>query len=136
MEVVGGSFWSRVSERALGWVALGLIVLAGVGLWQMGPEGRGALWSATWRSAAWLAIAAVVPWIASLFIERLLELRTNWAGAALVAVLVAFDALAGILLLSDWPASGWAWVAAIGVLGVAGTYNFLVAEYLAQRAGH
>lgn len=133
METQGG-FLSRVAERALGWVALAGVVAVGIAVWQMPGETKAAIWSAVWRTAAWLVLAAAMPWSAALFIRRVTEAGTNWAGVALLAVLLAVDLVAGVLLMTAWPNSGWAWFAVLGLLAVAGIYNYLVTEYLAERA--
>jgi hypothetical protein len=37
--------------------------------------------------------------------------------------------------MTGWPASFWGWGAALAALAVAGTYNYLVTEYLAEMSG-
>lgn len=135
MSTESPTFLSRLSERVLSWVALGLIVGAGIGLWQMGPEARGALWSGAWRSVAWLAIVAAVPWSATLYIRRLGDFGSNWAGVILLASLLLVDVVIAVLLMTAWPAGLWTWLAALALLALAAAYNFLVTEYLADQAG-
>jgi hypothetical protein len=135
MAIETPGFVSRVAERVVSFIALGLVIAAGIGLWQMGPEAREAWWAAIWRTLVWLAVAAALPWVAQLFIGRLLEVGENWVGIALLGGLLVVEVLVGVLLLTAWPTSVWAWLAAIALLGVATAYNYLVAEYLAQRAG-
>lgn len=135
METASGIL-GRLGEKVLGWIALGLLVAVGIAIYQTPAATKAAIWAGIWRSAVWVGAAAVLPWTARLFIGRILEAGTNWAGVGLVAALTAVDLLVGVLLLTGWPGSVWAWLAALGALGVAGTYNFLVAEYLADRSGH
>jgi len=129
----------RVGERLLGWIgfliALGLVALLGVAIWRMGPDGRAALWAGIWRTALWLGIAAALPWVTRLLIRRLLEVGSNWAGVILLGCLTAADLVAGLVLMKGWPSGGWGWVASLAALAAAGTYNYLVTEYLAQQAG-
>lgn len=134
MESPRGIF-GRLGEKVLGWIALGLLILAGIGLWRIGPEGRGAVWSAIWRTGFWLAVSAALPWLGRLFVGRLLELSTNWAGSALIAVFTLVNVLLGLILIGGLPTGGWGWFAALAALGTAGTYNYLVSEYLAEQAG-
>lgn len=134
MEVSGGLL-SRVGERVLSFLAIALLVGVGVAIWQMGPEMRAAIWSGIWRTAAWLLIAAAAPWSARLLIRRVLETGTNWAGFGLLAALVVLDLVAALLLMTGWPAGFWGWAASLALLGLAGTYNYLVTEYLADQAG-
>ena len=133
METPGGGILGRLGEKVLGYIALGLLVAGGAALWRS-PETAAAIWNGVWRTAVWLVIAAALPWITRLFVSRILEIGSNWAGVILLACLVLADAIAGVLLLSGWP-SGWGWVAALAALAVAGTYNYLVTEYLSQQAG-
>lgn len=134
METPGGIL-RRLGEKILSWIAMLALILLGIAVYQMPAETKAAIWSGVWRTLVWVGIAAVVPWSARLFIRRVLEAGTNWSGAALVAGLTLVDVIAGWALLTGWPASGWGWIALFSALGLAGTYNYLVAEYLAETAG-
>jgi hypothetical protein len=125
----------RLFEKTLGWIVLGVLIALGIGIWQLGPDGRQAMWQGIWRTGLWLLIVAALPWSARLFIRRLLELRTNWAGAGLVAAFVLIDAIVGVVLLQGLPVGLWSWLLALAALAVAGTYTYLVSEYLADEAG-
>ena len=134
METSGGIL-ARVSERILYVIGLGLLVLAGYAVYRLGPDGRAALWSGIGRTVAFIALAAAVPWAARFFMRRLLAVGENWVGAVLVSVLTLVDAIIGRVLMQGWPQSGWGWIAALAILAVLGTYNYLVAEYLAEQTG-
>ncbi len=125
----------RLGEKILGWIALGLLLALGYALYEIGPEGRAALWNGIWRTVAWLVFASALPWTARFFIRRILEVGSNWAGVGLILAYILVDAIVGRILLGQWPGSGWGWVAALAALAVVGTYNFLVAEYLSDEAG-
>ena len=133
METSGG-FFGRLAEKVVGWLALALIVGAGIAIWQMGPVTRGAIWDAAWRSAAWFAGAAIVPWSAWFYVRPVLGVGSNWAGVGLIAGLCCVDLLLAGALMTGWPTGGWGWFGGLAALGLAGTYNFLVVEYLADRA--
>jgi hypothetical protein len=133
METPRGGFIGRLSERVIGYVALGLVGLGCFALYRMGPEGRTAIWETIWRSLVWLAISAALPWVARLFLSRLLEIGSNWVGLAMLAGLSVVNAVSGMLLLAAWPVGGWQWTATLAALAVAGTYNYLVTEYLAEQ---
>lgn len=125
----------RLTEKVIGWVALALIVGLGIAIWQMPAESKAAVWSGVWRSAAWLGIAAVLPWSARFVIRRIIEIGSNWASFGLLVGFSAADVVAGVLLMTVWPGGGWAWFACVALLGVAGSYNYLVTEYLAEMNG-
>lgn len=126
---------ARIGERVLSWIALAGVVAVGIAIYQMPAETKSAIWSGAWRSALWVVIAAGLPWSAWLYIGRVLELGANWAGVALIAALTLLDALVGVGLMTAWPGSPWSWFAALATLVVAGAYNYLVAEYLAEMHG-
>ena len=135
MEGTDGGILGRLGEKVLGWIALGLLIAIGFAIYKMGPDGRQAVWEGIWRTSAWLVIAAALPWSARLFIRRIIEIGSNWAGLGLLAAYVLVDAVAGLLLLGGFPTGGWSWIAVLAALAVAGTYSYLVAEYLSEQAG-
>jgi len=134
METSGGIL-SRLGERVLGWIALCVLILVGIAIYQMPADTKQAIWSGIWRTGAWLIFAAAAPWSTRLFIRRIVEARTNWAGVSLVAAVSVADLLAGVLLMTAWPAGVWSWAAALGALALATTYNYLVSDYLADTCG-
>lgn len=134
METSPGLF-SRLGEKVLGWIALALLIALGVAVWQTPAATKAAIWSTAWRTAAWLALAALAPWATRPFMRRLVDAGTNWAGIAVLATLTAFDLVAAFALMSSWPGGGWSWFLCLGLLALAGVYNYLVAEYLAEQAG-
>ncbi len=133
METSQGIF-GRLGEKILGWIALALIAGIAFGIWQMEPESRAAIWKGIWTTIAWIAIAALLPWSARFFMKRIMDVGSNWAAAGLVSGFVLIDIIAG-LVLKDFPAGGWSWFFSLSALAVAGTYNYLVTEYLAEMAG-
>lgn len=135
METTRGGILGRLAEKTLGWIILGVLILIGIGIWQAGPEWRAAMWSRLWRTAVWLLLVTALPWSAKLYIRQVLAAGTNWASVGLLVGLFACDLLAGLLLLTGWPASVWGWLVGLGALAVAGTYNYLVTEYLSEMAG-
>ncbi len=135
METTSSGILGRLGEKAITWIGLALLVLVGISLRRMGPEARGALWSGIWRTAAWVVIVAAVPWSARLFIGKIIEVGSNWASLILLASLTALELIVGLILLGGLPAGGWGWTGALAALAVAGTYNYLVTEYLSDMAG-
>jgi hypothetical protein len=134
METSQGIF-GRLGEKILGWIALALIVGIAFGIWQMEPETRAEIWNGIWTTIAWIAIAAGLPWLARFFMKRIMEIGSNWAAFGLVSSLVLLDIIAGLLLKGGFPSGGWWWFFSLAALAVAGTYNYLVTEYLADQTG-
>jgi len=125
----------RLAEKTLGWIILGLLLFVGYMIYQMPAETKRAIWEGIWRTIVWLVIAAAIPWSARLYIRRVLEVGSNWAAVGLLAGLLLIDLIAAWLLMTGWPSSAWGWAAGLGALAAAGTYNYLVTEYLAEMAG-
>lgn len=124
-----------VAERVLS--AIAFVVLIGIGwsIYQMPAATKHAILAGIWYTALWVILVAALPWSTKLFVRRLLELGTNWAGLALIAGFTLVDLVVGAVFLGGLPAGGWSWLASLGAIAVAATYNYLVAEYLAEMAG-
>jgi hypothetical protein len=135
METKVGGILGRLGEKTLGWIILGLLILAGIGIWQAGPEWRATMWSRIWRTTVWVVIVGAVPWSAKLFIRHVVDAGTNWASAGLLAGLFVVDLIAALLLMTGWPGGVWGWLIGLAALAVAGTYNYLVTEYLSEMSG-
>ena len=133
METSQGIF-GRLGEKILGWIALAIIVCIVIAIWRIGPERRAAVWQGIWTTTFWVAIAAGLPWSARLFMKRIMDVGSNWAAVGLVGGFVLIDVIAG-LILKGFPAGGWSWFFSLAALAVAGTYNYLVTEYLADQTG-
>ena len=134
METSQGIF-GRLGEKILGWIALALIASIAIAIWRMEPETRAAIWEGIWTTIAWVAIAAALPWSARFFIKRIMDVGSNWAAFALVGGFVLLDIIAGLVLKDGFPGGGWSWFFSLAALAVAGTYNYLVTEYLSDQTG-
>lgn len=124
-----------VAERVLSVAALVLLAAVGWSIYQMPSETKQAILSGIWYTLVWVVVAAALPWSGKLYMRRVLDAGSNWAGLALIAALTALDAVIGLIFMGGLPDSGWTWLAALGALAVAATYNYLVSEYLAEMAG-
>ena len=105
METTGSGILGRLSEKALGWIILGLLIALGIAIWQMDPVLRTSIWQGIWRTIFWLALAAALPWSARFFIRRILATGTNWAGVGLLAAFFIVDVGAGLLMLGGCDAT-------------------------------
>jgi hypothetical protein len=135
MQLPGAGLLGRLGEKVLGWIILGLLVGLGILIWRMPAETKAAIWSAAWRGGVWVVLTGAIPWTARLYLRRVMEAGTNWAGALLLAGLLTADVVAALALMTGWPSGGWGWAAALTALAVAGLYNYLVTEYLTDRLG-
>ena len=133
MEAQGGIL-SRVSEKMLGWIGLGALILLGIGYYQMDPETKQAIWDGIWKTVVGIILVGGLPWSAKLFIGQVIERSANWVSVALIGGFTLIDVIAAALL-GAWPNGYWTALFALGALVGVGAYNYLVCEYLADMHG-
>jgi len=109
------------------------VVIAGIAWWRTDPETRSMLLAGTGKIVSWIGIVALMPWATFFIIGWVGRLRSNGAGAALVFVYTLLETLL-LLWLFGWSLPGpTAWTFfAVGAL-VAGVYNLLVCDWLAEK---
>jgi hypothetical protein len=110
------------------------VALVVIWYWRLDPAARAAIWTNARLILTWIALAAVMPW--ALFFVPPLVIRTE---SNLVSALTLIGYLLIDILLALWLA-GWsvastlAWSAMILGFLCAAVYNFVVCEFLADRA--
>ena len=115
-----------------GLVALAVIASA-ISWWQMEPTTRQAILSGAGKIAAWFGVMLVVPWASFYLIGRVAKLESNGAGAALVIGFTAVEA-AVLAWLFGWSIPGaTAWVFYAAAVLVAGVYNLLTCDWIAEK---
>src|SRR5262245_6311392 len=128
----------RLAQYVGGRILTALLVVA-VGLsgfwFYQHPEHIQTLWLVIRGCLLWIGFVLILPW--SLFFLPRVAARseTNLAAAALLIVYLLIDALVA-LHLAGWSISG-ALHGAVLVLGfmMAGLYNYLVCDFLAEQSG-
>ncbi|HEY1921992.1 MAG TPA: hypothetical protein VGG44_04445 [Tepidisphaeraceae bacterium] len=126
-------FLKSITGRIVtGLVALG-VVAAAISWWQMDESTRQMLVSGTGRIFAWLGVVLALPWASFAVIGWVARMESNAAGGALIALY----SIAEVLLLAwlfHWhmpnPAA-WTFLLLGGL--VAGVYNLLVCDWLAEK---
>jgi hypothetical protein len=119
-KIVGGLVALAVAAGAISW-------------WQMDPASRQAILSGAGRLAAWFGVVVFLPWAGFFLIGRVARLESNAAGAALVLGFTAAEA-AVLAWLFDWSIAGaTAWVFYAAAVLVAGVYNLLTCDWIAER---
>jgi hypothetical protein len=126
-------FLKSITGRIVtGLVALG-VVAAAVSWWQMDESTRQMLVSGTARILAWLGVVLAWPWASFAIIAWVARMESNAAGGLLVGVY----SLAEVILLAwlfNWHIPGpaaWTFLLLGGL--VAGVYNLLVCDWLAEK---
>lgn len=117
-----------------GLVALAAIV-SGISWWQTDAATRQSILSGTGKIGGWLGVVLLVPWASFFVIARVAKMERNAAGAALVLGYTAIEA--GVLAwLFDWSiAGGTAWVFYAAAVLLAGVYNLLTCDWIAEKVG-
>jgi hypothetical protein len=126
-------FLKSITGRIVtGLVALG-VVAAAISWWQMDESTRQMLVSGTGRIFAWLGVVLFWPWASFALIGWVARMESNAAGG----ILIAIYSIAEIVLLAwlfHWhmpnPAA-WTFLLLGGL--VAGVYNLLVCDWLAEK---
>lgn len=120
-----------------GKIASGLVVLAvvaaGISWWQSDPATRQGILSATGRLTGWVLLVLSFPWVSFWLIGWVARMDSNFAGAMLVLIVSALEAVV-LAWLFGWSVHGsTAWVMyAAGVLA-AGAYNLFACDWIAER---
>jgi hypothetical protein len=126
-------FLKTVTGKVVGGIVSLIVLIAGISWWRMDAGTKSMLLSGTGKIVSWLGVILLVPWATFFVIGWVGRMEKNAAGAALV---FAYTALEAVMLawLFDWSpggAIGWSFFA-VGVL-VAGVYNLLVCDWIAEK---
>lgn len=110
------------------------VIVAALAWWRMDDARQAAILSAAGRMLAWGAIVLAAPWAGWALVGWVARRDSNAAGAALVtgitlaeaallAALVGFESIGGVA----------AWTAFAAAVIVAGLYNLLICDWIADR---
>jgi len=126
-------FLKTVSGKVISGIAGLVIVIAGISWWRMDDATKHMLLSGTGKITSWLFVVLLIPWATFFVISWVARIDKNAAGAALV---LGYTVLEGLFLawLFDWRLPGptaWSFFA-VGAL-VAGVYNLLVCDWIAEK---
>ncbi len=125
-------FQSIVGKIVTGAVALGVIV-GGISWWWMDPSTRQTILTSTGHILIWFGIVLAFPWASFALIGWVARMDSNLAGGILVGAYTVAEAilLAGLFHWHMASAAGWAFLL-LGAL-VAGVYNLLSCDWIAEK---
>lgn len=126
-------FLKTVTGKIVGGLVSLAVLIAGISWWRMDAETKHMLLGGTGKIIAWFGIVLLVPWATFFIISRVAKMDKNAAGAVLV---FAYTVVEALLLgwLFGWSLPGptaWSFFA-VGTL-VAGVYNLLVCDWIAEK---
>ncbi len=123
-----------VGGKALTAVLTVTVALVVIWYWRLDPQARAAIWNHVRLILTWIGLAAVLPWARFFVPPLVLKAESNLISAlGLLGYLVIDVVLA--LWLAGWSAgSAPAWAFMILGFLCAAVYNFVVCEFIADRA--
>jgi hypothetical protein len=126
-------FLKTVTGKVVSGVVGLVVIIAAISWWRMDAATKRMLLSGTGKIVGWLGIVIVVPWATFFVVGWVGKMRSNRAGAVLVFTYTALEAML-LAYLFDWRMPGvTAWTFfTLGAL-VAGVYNLLVCDWLAEK---
>ncbi|HSI37083.1 MAG: hypothetical protein ACAI43_18980 [Phycisphaerae bacterium] len=126
-------FLKTVTGKVVSGIVGLVVVAAGISWWRMDPETRSMLLGGTGKIVSWTGIVILAPWATFFIVGWVGRMRSNAAGGALVFVYTLLEVLL-LLWLFGWsiPNATAGTFFAVGAL-VAGVYNLLVCDWLAER---
>ena len=109
------------------------VLAAGISWWQMDPATRQMLLSGTGKIVSWFGVMLLLPWATFFVTTWVAKLESNAAGAAMVAAYTLLEALL-LAWLFNWNVHGaTAWTFLVAGTLLAGVYNLLVCDWLAEK---
>lgn len=109
------------------------VVIGGISWWQMEPATRSLILDTLGRVIGWLLAVVAIPFLSLPLIGWVARRESNAAGAVFIAVLTAVEGIA-LFWLFDFDVPGaMAGSLAIAAILLAGVYNLLLCDWLAER---
>ncbi len=131
------SMFAKIAQYVGGKVLTAVLIVA-VGLtgywFYKHPEQIGHLWQLIKGALLWLGIVLLLPWASFFAVGWVVKRESNLIAAAMLIGYLVIDVVSA-LWIAGWSVSGtlsWA-VLVLGFM-VAGIYNFVVCDFLAERA--
>jgi hypothetical protein len=124
-----------ITSKVVGGAVLLAVAAGGISWWRMDEASHRMLLSGTAKITAWLGVVALLPWVTFFFTTAVTRAESNMAGGLVVAgYTVAETAL--VAWLFGWRIAGPAgWTFLLAGMLLAGVYNLLVCDWIAERFG-
>ncbi len=123
---------SITGKIVAGVVALAVIA-AGISWWQMDPQTRTMLVHGAGKILAWVGVVVLLPWATFFVTTWVARHDSNLAGGLLVAGYTLAETVLAAWLF-DWRISGaTAWTFLVVGMLLAGAYNLLTCDWIAEK---
>lgn len=128
-------FLKSITGKIVSSVVALAVVAGGISWWRTDEATRQQLVTGTGRIISWFLVILLLPWALFWAIGQVNRLESNAAGGLFVAALTALEA-AGLAWLFGWSIHGGAaWVFFTAAVLVAGVYNLLTCDWIAEKVG-
>jgi hypothetical protein len=126
-------------KTVVGKLVTGAVILAvfGAGLawYQMPASDRSAIAGGAGRIVGWTVLVIAIPWAIFFIIQRIAKMDSNAASGAFILMLTVLEAVGLAWMFGFTIDGGAAWTFfAVGVV-LAGVYNLLTCDWIAERFG-
>ncbi|HSV15648.1 MAG TPA: hypothetical protein VLI90_15410 [Tepidisphaeraceae bacterium] len=126
-------FLKTVGGKIAGGLVALAVIAAAISWWQTDPATRHAIVSAAGRLTGWSLSVLALPWLCFWIVGWVARMDSNFAGAALVFILTALEAVA-LAWLFGWSIHGaTGWIFYIAAVLVAAVYNLFTCDWIAEQ---
>ena len=126
-------FFKTIAGKIIAGIVTTCVVAAGISFWQMDAATRQAITTNAGRIVSWTGVVLLLPFLTFFVISWVAKFNTNAAAGGLVLV---YTLMEGALLgkLFQWSMqSTTAWTFFVVGIMLAGVYNLLVCDWLAEK---
>jgi len=109
-------------------------VLVIVWYWRLPEDARAALWTTVRGALIWAGFVAVLPWALFFVPTLVVRAENNWVSAAALLGYLLADIGFALYLTGGETGSRWQTGAMLVGFALAGIYNFVVCDFLADRS--
>lgn len=128
-------FLKSVAGKLVTGAVILAVFAAGLAWYQMDPSARDAITGGAVRIVGWLLIVLAVPWALFAVISWVAKKDSNTASGIFVLALTVVEAVVLAWMFQFGIAGGGGWTFfAVGVV-LAGVYNLLACDWIAERWG-
>jgi hypothetical protein len=126
-------FLKTVGGKVAGGAVLLAVVICGIGWYQAGPDGRAALIYTAMKIVGWTAHVLAMPWLLFPLVGWVESFKSNHVSGVFLIALTALQSLLLLWLFQFDPGGAVGWMLFVAGVGIAGVYNLLACDWLAEK---
>ena len=113
--------------------ALLALIAGGITWHEMTPARRDVILGNSSHFLGWTLLVAIVPWAAMFLVGRVAKMDSNPAAATLIVTMTALEAIMLAWLFGFSIGGATPWTFFIAAVLIAGVYNLLACDWIAER---